>query len=320
MRFKEIAIISIFILILVLTAQNVRAKWECPTHIDINDHTICQDIFLRPGESTELKAELWFFENGKNKMGTRTNLCVSVSDIEFNNNVLNATIKTNDWGNAYIRLGSTLTPGKCYNITFKYLGNENLYTPWLPSENSMLLHVLGNSNLVVNNITVFPASVSNVSAKLTDLNGVPLVNRKIDFKINNIGRGTAITNSNGIATLPCDIHCFNGTMNLEANFAGDDLYKLNVGNEIITINNSSTLTVKNITWVQGITDLTAKLTDHNGMSIKNKNIMFYVSNGSAGSVVTIGPVLTNSQGIALVPYNITQKGTNEVGAILRVII
>ena len=116
--------------------------------------------------------------------------------------------------------------------------------------------------------------------------------------------GSAITSTQGIATLKYNSNQIKGKYIIEASFAGDNTYYRINGTGFLTVNTIQTkLTVSNITTVKGtVSKLTSKLTNIKNKAVANKKIIFKVN----GTVV--GLAITNTQGIAILNYQSKSKG------------
>ena len=159
--------------------------------------------------------------------------------------------------------------------------------------------------LTVNSASGFKGNTVNLIATLTDTqNNIPLEGKTIQFKINNTTVGTAITNTQGIATLPYTITENYGTYTILAQFLEDTIYTASSNTNILTVNHTPTaLTVNSASGFKGNTvNLIATLTDtQNNIPLEGKTIQFKINN------TTVGTAITNIQGIATLPYTITQN-------------
>lgn len=197
-----------------------------------------------------------------------------------------------------------------YNIT-QHKGNHNIYAYFYDDVDANCIDS-GNLNvnniptaITVNNITACYGSKSNLTAVLTDNNGVPLANKLVKFKVNNRYNGSALTDDTGTATLTFNIPQTRTKYDIEADFNGDNLYEGSVGTGMVSTNPNTTLTVENISANYGNqTYLTAKICNSNGIGLANKNIAFKINN------TVVGSAITNSNGIAVLNYNINQTKGN----------
>jgi len=108
-----------------------------------------------------------------------------------------------------------------------------------------------------------------------------------------------------VAVLSYVINLVSGNYDLVASFAQDDYFNASSGNGTLSVNRIPTsITVSNLTGNKGgIVNLTAKLIDiHNNVSLAGKTINFSL-NG-----INVGNALTDTQGVAILPYTITQTG------------
>jgi len=90
---------------------------------------------------------------------------------------------------------------------------------------STLITIKIPTTLIIDNTTGFNGETINLTAKLTDIEGNPLTGENVDFSVNGINIGSAITNNNGIAEIEYTINQKVGTYNITANFTGDNTHE-----------------------------------------------------------------------------------------------
>ncbi|UTB32410.1 MAG: Ig-like domain repeat protein [Methanobacterium sp. ERen5] len=179
-----------------------------------------------------------------------------------------------------------------------------------------LLKVDAQTKIIVNNAVGSPDKMTSLTAQLTDAKGQGIANKEIVFKINDIAIGSSVTNATGYATLPYE-NTQKGKHNIKAFFQGDNIYDPTINQAILSIQSlqPTTLTVNDVKSTQGaITNLTAKLTDpKTGNPLVNKTITFSILHfnpswwGNPWYEEFQGTVVTDQNGIATLPYNITEN-------------
>ena len=177
----------------------------------------------------------------------------------------------------------------------------------------------------------------NLIATIKNNNGTVLSGKTIPFLVNGNLVGSAVTSTTGTATLPYTITQSSGTYTITAQYAQDTTYAASSNTNTLTVSHTPTRLVLNgsamvnsdvdsvspndvktasNTVNTGVTgyngskvDLTAELTDNANNPLSGQIIHFYI-NG-----VAINTVITNTQGIASIPYTITQSsGTYTIQA------
>ena len=167
-----------------------------------------------------------------------------------------------------------------------------------------------NINKISTTITVDPISglkgkTVNLTATLTDSDGNPVSGTSVQFSVNGTNVGTANTDNNGIATLPYTILQNSGTYTILANYLGDNIYVATSNTNNLKVNYTPTAIVLNpISGNKGdIVNLVTSLTDiYSNVPISGKTVQFSVD----GNI--IGTAVTDINGIATLPYTITQNG------------
>ncbi|MDO8869829.1 MAG: Ig-like domain-containing protein [Methanobacteriaceae archaeon] len=156
------------------------------------------------------------------------------------------------------------------------------------------------THIVMDNITSFPGQKINLMANVTDLNSTPVNEENITFKVNGISVGTANILS-GLATLNWQVpsNWIAGTYNITAEYSGTN-YQTNSTNSTLTLNHIPIkLTLNEVMAYKGKTlQLTANLWDtYHNKAISGQNVTFKVNGAIVGSGIT------NSNGMATLPYN-----------------
>ena len=154
------------------------------------------------------------------------------------------------------------------------------------------------TNVSINNATAIPTSISvnpvtgyngyttNIIATLTDTkNNLPVSGKTINFYLNGTLIGTAITNSNGIATLPYNVLVNIGTYTILAQFIQDNTY-------------SASNNTNNITVLPNSADVVLTNTASNYTPSLNSNVTFTVTVKNNGPCtaqnVTVSEWLSNN--------------------------
>lgn len=223
----------------------------------------------------------------------------NIHDCAFINNVAKGTPSANNINN---KLGSYL------NITDNWWGSNNGPTgvSGTISDGSSWIYMISsvdnpttNYGGQINVKTDFNNIYHNDGSIITPKNvGSMLDGLSVDFSSE---MGTLVPNQGliheGIAT---SVFTANktGIGNITSTFNKQSL------NNTITINKLTTqITVNNTTGINNqTTNLTATLTDTNGKPVKDKEVNFTVNGNSVGSTTT------NSNGIATIPYKLSNMG------------
>lgn len=85
------------------------------------------------------------------------------------------------------------------------------------------------THITVDNITGNKGQTVNLTATLKDQYGNLLAGRTINFLVNGINAGSAVTDVNGVATKSYYINLNGGTYTIQADFVGDDYYQSSTG-------------------------------------------------------------------------------------------
>ena len=124
-----------------------------------------------------------------------------------------------------------------YTILANYFGNNT----YAASSNTNKLDVNSTpTNVIVNDLTGNKGETVNLTATLTDtVHQLAISGETIKFLINGNLVGSAVTNSNGIATLPYTITQNGGYYYIDALFAGDNIYNSSTGNATLKVPQSN---------------------------------------------------------------------------------
>jgi autotransporter family porin len=201
---------------------------------------------------------------------------------------------------------STITNGSA-NTTFTGLQHGFSVVSAMVDDQTVTTNV--NINKISTAITVDPVSglngkTVNLTATLTDSDGNPVSGASVQFSVNGTIIGSVNTDTNGIATLPYIITQTNGTYTILANYFGNNTYAASNNTNNLTVNKTpTTIIVTPVSGYKGKTvNLTATLTDSDGNPVNGASLQFSIN----GTI--IGSVNTNTNGIATLPYTITQNG------------
>ncbi len=119
-----------------------------------------------------------------------------------------------------------------HTITANFTGNVS-YNPATGINN--LTVNKANTTITVDNATENKGKTVNLIATLKDQYGNLLAGRTVNFLVNGVNAGSAVTDINGIAIKSYSINLIGGTYNIQVDFLGDDYY--------LTSNGTGTLKV-----------------------------------------------------------------------------
>ncbi|GAA5819796.1 MAG: MoaD/ThiS family protein [Methanobrevibacter sp. CfCl-M3] len=170
-----------------------------------------------------------------------------------------------------------------------------------------------NTILSVDADNIIYGDNTNIKATLTSVNGTLLSNKNIIFTMNGLDY-IVTTDANGVAVL--NINGLDaGSYNVDVSFNEDDIYKSSINSVSFNIDKRGTilnLTASDI--VQGNdTNITAILTDNNGLPLSNKAIMFKL-NGTAHTVTTdeFGVAVLNVGGLDVGNYSVDAMFSGDI--------
>lgn len=224
---------------------------------------------------------------------------ISGRNITFSvNGATVGTALTNSLGTAVFTINPiTLVPGT-YVILAQFAGD-------LGYESSN-----GNENLIVNSTptsltaqakTAYYNTTVALTATLRDaIKNAVMFNKTVNFKVNNVLVGSAVTNAQGIATFNYVAAIMPGTYQILAEFDATNEYNFSNGTNNLNVNyNPTTLNVAPKSGNHnGIVDLTATLRDTPNNLISGQTVYFSVNSNPVGSAVT------NALGVATYQYTI----------------
>src|SRR5215831_13294763 len=153
-----------------------------------------------------------------------------------------------------------------------------------------------------------------VTATLNDLsNAQPMTNRTVSFSINGISLGSALTNSQGVATIststPASVTNGIYANGISVSFAGETDYAAANGIGPAVILSQSDLTLTSVSAVSGAAPYLGQATvsatlSSNGVPLSGKTISFTLS------AVSVGQANTNASGVATLNNVAVAGGTN----------
>ena len=161
------------------------------------------------------------------------------------------------------------------------------------------------TTIIVAPVSGLNGKTVNLIATLTDSDSNPVSGASVQFNVNGTIIGSVNTDTNGIATLSYTITQTSGTYTILANYFGNNTYAASSNTNKLDVNFTPTNVIVNaLTGNKGETvNLTATLTDtEHQLAISGETIKFLINGNLVGSAVT------NSNGIATLPYTITQNG------------
>jgi uncharacterized repeat protein (TIGR01451 family) len=111
--------------------------------------------------------------------------------------------------------------GSPYTITAEFDGNDN-YNP--TSGTNDLTVAKATTEIMVDNVIGNKGKTVNLIATLKDQYGNLLAGRTVNFLVNGVNAGSAVTDINGVANKSYFINLNGGTYNIQVDFLGDDYY------------------------------------------------------------------------------------------------
>ena len=251
--------------------------------------------------------------------GDTVNLIATLTDTENNLPIEGKTVefKVND-----LPVGTAITNAQGI-ATLAYTITQNFGTHTILAQFLQDITYFGTTNtnnlnvariptaITVNPINGFNGDAVNLIATLTDThNNIPLEGKTVQFKINDLPVGTAITNAQGIATLAYTITQNFGTHTILAQILEDTTYTATSNTNNLNVARIPTaITVNPVNGIIGnAVNLIATLTDtHNNIPLEGKTVEFKIND------LPVGTAITNAQGIATLAYTITQNfGTHTI--------
>ena len=153
--------------------------------------------------------------------------------------------------------------------------------------------------ITVNPISGYKGDIIDLTAILKNTSNQPLEGKTVNFSVNGVFVGSAVTNSLGIATYAYTILQNSGTYTILAEFLHDLAYAGTTNTNDLQVPYTPTaLVVSPVTGFKGDrVNLIAKLKDtHSNIDLDGKTIQFSVN----GNIV--GTATTNAQGTATLSY------------------
>ena len=108
-----------------------------------------------------------------------------------------------------------------HTITAEFAGNDN-YNP--TSGTNDLTVAKATTEIMVDNVIGNKGKTVNLIATLKDQYGNLLAGRTVNFLVNGVNAGSAVTDINGVANKSYFINLNGGTYNIQVDFIGDDYY------------------------------------------------------------------------------------------------
>ncbi len=200
-------------------------------------------------------------------------------------------------GVATYQYSITHNPG-IYSILAQFAGDSGYGAS--SSTKNLTVSIIPTS-LVVNPVSGYYNGPVNLNATLTDItHNIPVSGQTVNFSVNGVSVGSAVTDANGVATYQYTTTQGAGIHQILAQFAGTTGYNVSNGTNNLNVNYIPiSIFVNPVSghygdWV----NLTATLTDiiHN-TPVNGKIVNFTVNGASAGSIQT------DVTGLANLPYN-----------------
>ena len=227
---------------------------------------------------------------------------VSGASVQFSvNGTIIGSVNTDTNGIATLSYTITQTSGT-YTILANYFGNNT----YAASSNTNKLTVNKTpTTIIVTPVSGLNGKTINLIATLTDSDSNPVSGASVQFSVNGTIIGSVNTDTNGIATLSYTITQTSGTYTILANYFGNNTYAASSNTNKLNVNSTPTNVIVNaLTGNKGETvNLTATLTDTVHQLVMSGEIIKFLINGNL-----VGSAVTNSNGIATLPYTITQNG------------
>jgi len=233
-----------------------------------------------------------------------------------------ATVTTDANGNAIITITSTVAGS--VGITATIGGNAITFgSPAIvvfvagPADTSAATTAL---SVVTNNAAANGTSTNSVKAHITDANGNAVANQQVIFTIdsgtaNFVGSDTVTTDSSGNAIIKLTSTVADTAVYISATVNGNQIINGNPAVVIFTnkpdVTNNKTALIVLVPEAtadgQSTTTVKAHIADQNGNSIEGVNVVFAIDSGS-GVIITPQPVMTDSNGDAIIEITSTKPG------------
>ena len=233
-----------------------------------------------------------------------------------------ATVTTDASGNAVITLTSTVAGSVGITAT---VGGSNItngspatvvFVAGIPSTGSPLTAL----SVVTNNASANGIATNSVQAHITDAFGNPVANQSVVFAIASgtatiVGSATVTTDASGNALIQLTSTVADTPVDITAMVNGSPI--INGSPAIVIFTNKPDVTnVKTALFVvvaeatadgQATTSVKAHIADQNGNSIPGASVVFAIDSGS-GQIITVQPILTDSNGDAIILITSTKQG------------
>nr|WP_319372726.1 Ig-like domain repeat protein [uncultured Methanobacterium sp.] len=223
----------------------------------------------------------------------------------FVGNTLVGSAMTNPTGQATLTYNMLLNPGT-YDIKAQFYASSG----YRQSSNTGYLNVLINpTTITVDNITGFYGDYTNLTATLIDVIGNPVSNKTINFSLNNVSVGSAVTGANGVATLKYLLNSTPGAYAIVALFGGNENYVAIEGQGVLNILNRTIIYVSETgDDVNGYGSLQYPFqTIAKALSVANTGNTIYLLPGTFDSLDDLRQVITK---------NLTITGENPFNTII----
>ena len=233
---------------------------------------------------------------------THSNIPIEGKTIQFSVNGTPVGQATTNASGIATYVYTILQNSGTYTILAEFLQD----TTYTASTNTNNLKVaLTPTSLIINPVIGFKGDKVNLIATLTDTHSnIPVSGKTIQFSVNGTPVGQSITDAFGIATYAYTISQNGGTYAILAEFLQDITYtaSTNTNNLKVALTPTTLVTIP-ASGVKGDkVNLIATLTDtHSNIPLSGKIVKFSIDGTS------VGQAITDSSGIAILPYNIVQS-------------
>lgn len=295
--------------ILALSSSNCVKAEGTPTILVGDDVRVC------PKTDIPLRARLTD-EEGTPLEGKTINFCW-VTNVDINNpqSVCASAITDADGWAEYIIVGGLPKcpfsgPDECrYNVLAWFAGDD-IYQ-FSQTDFNILVRQF-DTEIAVLNVAGNQGDEVILSAALTKKDdNSPIEGKTVNFKVNGVFVGSALTNAQGIATQAYTITQTKGKYNITAEFEGEGCFRGAEGKGELDVKfNGVLLTLEDVTICPlGKPIATARLTDLEGNPLPGRTIKFSINPETEG--------VTNAKGIAIGIFNPLPLGTYIINALFE---
>jgi len=229
----------------------------------------------------------------------------TISFITDKGTLSSSTADTDDDGNAIVSL-SGLSGGDIATITASYeiSGGNTISDTATVQCTEYVISITANPDKVI------PEGTSTITATLTNYEGIPAANKRVDFYTSEgiLSDSSVYTNSSGIATTTLTLHIVGKTATVEAEYGfAKDTASVDCIEFILEVSADPT----SISPDEN-SNITATLTNYLGVPQSNQTITFTTDNGTLSYNETSGEtitVTTNESGQAVVELALNTIGT-----------